>query len=143
MKDFSPIFRAKIENGKLELENKQAFVKYASTLGKGEYEILIRRKMKRRSIPQNNLYWGVYIPILSEHFGYEAEEMHEALKLKFLIKQGKLPTLESTAKLSTLRFGDYLDKIQRWAMQEYQINIPNPEELWLNSLGSQETNFLE
>lgn len=124
MKDFSPIFRGTIENGKLELFNQEAYLKYLQSL-KGEIELVVRRRKRRRSSNQNSYYWGVVIPILSETFGYESEEMHEALKLMFLKKEGKLPTLRSTSSLSTIEFMEYIDKIIRWAAQE-SIVIPDP-----------------
>jgi len=57
--------------------------------------------------------------------------MHEALKFKFLSKGHEtLPTVISTTKLDTLDFFEYIEKIKRWATIEYQIVLPEPEDLW-------------
>ena len=93
-------------------------------------ELIVRKETTVRSSQQNKFYWSVVVEILGNHFGYEPEEMHEALKFKFLQQHGgTLPTVKSTTKLSTMEFADYIDKIMRWAASDYQIYIPNAGEV--------------
>ena len=116
------------------LENK-AFIEYFKTLKDGEYRIEICKWRNKRSDLQNKYYWGGVIPILSEELGYEnyeKEELHEILKAKFLkdfknVGKERIDYSKSTTLLSTKEFMEYVDKIIRWAAQELNIYIPDPE----------------
>jgi len=129
MKDISLIWRGSVESGKLRLIQPDLFKRYLHSL-RGEVELIVRKWKKRRTNNQNSYYWGVVIPILCETLGYSNEEMHEALKWKFLRNKDreKLPTVKSTAGLSTIEFGNYIDEIVRWASQE-GIVIPDPYQI--------------
>lgn len=129
MKNLAPIFRGSVDNGKLVLRENDLFNRYLHSL-RGEVEVIVRKWKKRRSSKQNNYYWGAVIPILCESFGYSDEEMHEALKWLFLRnrEREKLPTVKSTASLSTIEFNNYIDKIILWA-GEQGIVIPPPAEI--------------
>jgi len=129
MKNLAPIWRGQIENGKLKLVNQELFRRYLHSLI-GEVELIVRKWKKRRTNNQNSYYWGVVIPILCESLGYSDEEMHEALKWKFLRnkEREKLPTVKSTASLSTIEFKNYIEEIVRWASQD-GIIIPDPNQV--------------
>ena len=129
MKNLAPIWRGQIENGKLKLVQPDLFKRYLTSL-RGEVEVIVRKWKKRRTGNQNRYYWGVVIPILCESLGYSSEEMHEALKWKFLRNRmhKELPTVKSTANLSTIEFNNYIDEIVRWASEE-RIHIPEPEKV--------------
>jgi len=43
-----------------------------------------------RTMPQNSLYWAVYIKIISEHLGYFPDELHEEFKLMFNSKRQQI-----------------------------------------------------
>jgi len=130
MKNLAPIWRGNIENGELKLTQPDSFKRYLHSL-RGEIELVVRKWKKRRTSNQNSYYWGVVIPILCESLGYSDEEMHEALKWKFLRNKDreKLPTVKSTASLSTVEFKNYIDKIVMWASQEESIVIPDPDKV--------------
>lgn len=64
------------------------------------------------------------LDIISQELGYDVEEAHDILKLKFLKHTGKT----STTGLTTLEFKNYLERIQRWAAQELGCSIPDPNE---------------
>jgi hypothetical protein len=103
-----------------------------------------RKQRSKRSIKENSYYWGVVVEILRDYFGYEtyeAEEVHDGLKLKFLrIHEGEaLETVRSTTKLSTVEFEDYLEKIRRWASKEHNCYIPLPNECDFYSSGLGQT----
>ena len=100
-----------------------------------KFKIVIKRltKNKIRSVEQNSYYWGVVIKILADDLGYigpgEKEELHEALKSKFLVYMGKLgPQVMSTTKLDTETFERYLEAIRSWARRDRDIVIPLPNE---------------
>ena len=94
--------------------------------------VSIARKI--RSNQQNAFYFGVIVPILADEFGYSKEEMHEALKWKFLRipgDDGKLDTVKSTAKLTTTEFEEHLDAIREWANTNFDLYLPFPNEVTL------------
>ncbi len=126
-----PIFKGKIEKGKIKPETTDKFAVYLAKLEGKPVEIVVRKQKSQRSLDQNSYYWGVVIEILRDHFGYESEEMHEALKFKFLrTHEGEaLESVKSTAKLNTAEFEDYLERVRRWAITEYNCFIPLPNEV--------------
>lgn len=87
-------------------------------------------KKKMRSLQQNAYYWGVVIDILANETGYTKDEMHEALKVKFLQYENVpgLPTMRSSTDLSTVEFETYMEMIRRWASQDLGIVIPEPNQ---------------
>jgi len=125
----TPIFYGTIERGKLVLEQPERYLVWLSALEGKSIELVLRRKRSQRSLRQNRYYWGVVVEILSGHFGYEAKELHEALKFKFLKihTEEELVTVRSTTTLNTKEFIDYIDRIQRWAASEHDIFIPDPQ----------------
>ena len=81
-----PILYGQVKDGKLKLDAPQGYLVQLSSLEGQRIELTIRKERHARSLSQNRYYWGVIIEILSNHFGYDREEMHEALKFKFLKK---------------------------------------------------------
>jgi hypothetical protein len=90
---------------------------------------------KIRSIESNNYYWGVVVHMLSQETGYEKDEMHEALKLKFLQWEPLegIPTTVSTTKLSSDQFAEYIERIKRWAAIDLGVYIPSTSEIYFAS----------
>jgi hypothetical protein len=128
----NPILYGKVEKGKLILDYPEKLAVHLSSLEGKRIEMIVRKETTIRSNQQNKFYWSVVLEILANHFGYEPEEMHEALKFKFLKQhEESLVTVKSTTKLRTLEFADYIDKIMRWAANDYQIYIPNAGEVAL------------
>ncbi len=93
---------------------------------------------KGRSGCQNRYYWGVVIDLLSEHTGFDREEMHEVLKHKFLrktvwihkkggIEEQSIIT-KSTTGLTTKQFEEYLSGIRQWASADLGVFLPEPNE---------------
>lgn len=93
---------------------------------------------KDRSSNQNRYYWGVIIDLLSEHTGFNRDEMHEVLKHKFLrrtlwvpkkdgVKEQSIITY-STTDLTTKQFEEFLAAIRMWASQDLGVCIPEPNE---------------
>ena len=135
----TPIFIAKIRDHKLEMSilEKDRMKAYIYSLKDGLYDVIIKKHKNKRTIDQNAYYWSTVIHILSDYFGYEPEEMHEELKLKFNPVESKLQPGKiiggSTTKMSTDEFfGDeqsYINRIRRWASVEFAINIPDPRSI--------------
>lgn len=125
-----PLFYGIVKQGKIKHDTLERYLVYLSSFEGQRIEFTLQKERHARTLSQNAYYWGVVIEILGQHFGYENDEMHEALKIKFLKKHedSDLVTVGSTAKLSTAEFCDYLDKIMRWAVQEHQVYIPSAGE---------------
>lgn len=125
----TPIFHGKIEGSLLVWDNPSKVREYLITLEGKRFDATIRKERSQRSTNQNNYYFGVVCKVLGDYFGYEPDEMHEALKLKFLqIGPCDVPTVKSTTKLNTSEFEDYLERIRRWAATEYSVVVPLPNE---------------
>ena len=98
------------------------------------YQIEIREDRDQRSGNQNRYYFGCVIKILSDETGFERNEMHEHLKLRFLKYYKPLPNgefielVKSTKDLDTKEMEDYLEKIRMFAAQELDVQIPLPNE---------------
>jgi len=126
-----PILYGKVRDGKLKLDAPQNYLVELSKLEGQRIELTIRKERHVRSLSQNKYYWGVIIEILSSHFGYDKEEMHEELKRKFNPKPSKIDYDKtygaSTTKMSITEFGEYLEQIITWASVEYQIVIPSAD----------------
>ena len=88
---------------------------------------------KRRSLQANAYYRGVVLKLLGEHFGYTADQMHEAMKLKFrsrvCLSTGL--TIVSSTKTDSPDFWTYIEEIRRWAATwpSGGIYIPEPNEV--------------
>ncbi len=138
MKQPLPIFEGDIVDGKLKLfpQVKASVAKWCQTFKSGTHvEIIIRKFKSKRSNLQNRYYWGVVIPVLAEHFGYEMEEMHEEMKILFNPKDSKIRPGKkiggSTTKMSTEEFysgeTSYVERICRWAASEHGVYVPPPK----------------
>lgn len=130
----NPNFAAIIKKGKVEFNNRDVFDSYLITLEGAFVHVTVKRRKKNRSNPQNSFYWGVVIKLLCDTTGYSDDEMHDAMKLKFLMdKTRDLLTLKSTALLSTVEFEEYVEKIRQWASEELSCVIPLPNEVSLDN----------
>ena len=126
----NPIFLGRIDKGKLILPLQDQFDTYLLTLEGLEVEVIVRKPKKPRSKQENRYYWGVVIKLLSEATGYNQDEMHEALRMLFLVDRSDLiPTLKSTAFLTVEEFEEYLSTIRMWASQSLNCYIPLPNEV--------------
>ena len=124
------IFFGVIKGGKVVFNKITEFSSYLAGLEGKDVEIIVRKIRKDRSNPQNRYYWGVVINLLCECTGYSDAEMHDALKMLFLrVDDRKIPTLRSTADLTTVEFEEYLDKVRMWAAEELSCIIPLPNEV--------------
>lgn len=139
MKQPTPIFQANIVNGKARFTGpeKTALKRWLLTFKTGTLvDIVIRKHSTKRSNEQNAYYFGVVVPILADHFGYDnREDMHEDLKLKFNPIESKIEPGRriggTTTKMSTVEFmaaeDSYVERICRWAAEEHELFIPLPE----------------
>lgn len=127
----TPVFRGKIEKGKLALDTPDRFRVHLSRYEGQSVEVVVRKKKSQRSLQQNRAYFGIAVEILCDKTGFNREEMHDALKQKFasrIDEKTGLTIIESTADMDTVRFMKYYDDIQKWAAEFLGVYVPDPNE---------------
>ena len=108
-------FLAKVEKGKLEFWQPKVFSDYISSL-KGEIDIIVEKHQDIRTRRQNSFYW-LYLSIIEQETGENANDLHEYFKRiflppRFIVVRGKEIKLPATTtKLSKKQMSDYLEKI--------------------------------
>jgi hypothetical protein len=130
-------FLAIVQDGKAHLTAPVAYRQFLQQFDNGdELDVVLQPHRRTRTNPQNRYYWGVVVKLLAEHCGYEPDEMHEALKARFLganDPQFGLLKIGSTRKLTTVEFGVFLEQCQQLGA-EMGVYIPNPNDVDLESL---------
>jgi hypothetical protein len=103
----------------------------------GYYEI---SKKNKRSLQQNKYYWSCVVAMIHEGLrdmgnDVSLQETHEFLKHRFNSKEivntliGEVHSVPmSTTALNKEDFAAYIEKIQQFAAEYLNINIPNPGE---------------
>jgi hypothetical protein len=135
----TPIFPACILKGKIKMsgaDKKKLNVWLESFKTGSVVDVIIRKHINKSTDKQRGYYFGVVVEILSDHFGYELDEMHEELKLKFnpvksKLSGGKTIGGSTTELLRDKYFGDeqsYVSRICRWAAGE-GVYIPEPNKV--------------
>ena len=125
----APIFRGTVEKGKLCLDYPGSFKALLARLEGKQIALRVTKHHHSRSLSQNAYYWGIVIPLLAESCGYGDEEMHDALKHRFLRdranEKGGLVLVKSSAALNTREFTEYIENCRRLAA-EMGVAIPDP-----------------
>ena len=94
----------------------------------------VKKRVIRRSISQNALYW-LWLSCIGDETGNDRNDLHEYFKGQLLVAKyidvlGDSIMIKSTKGLTTAQFKEYLDKIQVQMSQE-GITLPNPEDkIW-------------
>ena len=101
------------------------------SLGDIEAEMILRKKKKQRSNPQNAYYWGVVIKLIHDHTGQDINTIHGVLTGMFLKVKDWLDKerIRSTTELTTVEFEEYLEKCRQWAAIALEVYIPLPNEV--------------
>lgn len=133
-KDFTIIYLTDKETAK-----SKAVKTLFPDLPNGKWKIEVHNA-KQRSTQQNRYYWGVVVPMVKDGLNEKGtelttEETHEFLKYKFnskdLINEDSGEVLQvplSTTRLMTTGFIEYVEKIQRFAVEWLDVVIPDPGE---------------
>jgi hypothetical protein len=129
----TPVFAGTIDKGKLILDQPQRYLVHLAKYEGKRIEVILRKRRSKRSDAQNRWYWGVCVEILANHCGYDPEELHDALKIKFLsdrtVDDKGLMRVGSTARMTTDEFIGYTNKVVRWAAEYLHVYIPSPHEV--------------
>lgn len=125
-------FYGNILKGKVIFDNQEEFKTYVGCLEGQRVFVTIQKEAAKRSNDQNAYYWGVVIQLISDNTGHTPDEVHEAMKMMFLKVPGTggLPeTIRSSAKLSTKDFGEFVEKVKRWAASSIGVYCPDAIEV--------------
>lgn len=123
----------KVLDGKLILQDPNWFREQLKSLEGKEVDVIVKRRKKTRSNPQNDYYFGVVVPAFMKIFegagiDYDKDKSHSILATKYLLIHEPYSRVRSTTELSTVEFNDYLLELQQWAA-EMGYYIPDPNEV--------------
>jgi len=133
-----PKFLAKIKDNKVKMEEpfKARCWEYLRGLEGKEVEVTIKlpQDYPQRSNQQNKYYRGVIVELISDHLGYEPEEVHEILKQKFLgevlsVGGQEFSVGKSTTELDTVQMENFMERVRTWASIEFSLVLPEPHEV--------------
>jgi len=120
------------QRGHLATDVRVQVADYLRTFAGRPVSIKVKQHRANRSDRANRYYFGVVVPMLAEFCGYDKDEMHETLAMKFLrIEDCPLtgaPRRKRTPKCDTQEFADYVDACIRLAA-EHGVVIPEPGEV--------------
>lgn len=134
-------FRFKIsESGEFSFQASRAWINMKmKELAPGDYDFVVKKHKKQRSLSQNAYYWAVVVPMVYEGLraaGYDEvtseEDAHEVIKPMFFKKviysekHDALEKIESSADFSTAEFSEKMEQIAVWAFDFLGITIPPP-----------------
>ena len=92
-------------------------------------ELTVEKLKHPRTNSQNAYYWGVVVHEIAKHTGYDDEQIHELLKMKFSPKwhasaMQMTPSPTSTTRLDALEMNDYIEKCRMWANAFLGLQTP-------------------
>jgi len=137
------LFKAKMEsNNKIIFYSDEFVLKNTASLIGKDIFVSIKEFKPKRSIKQNNWYYGVAIPIIQAFIldtqgeKYTKEEINQyhlnnvikpELETKAIFnKVCIIYNIKSTSKMSTVEFMEFKESIQDfWA--QYEVIIPDPD----------------
>ena len=121
-----------IKGGKMQPKHSRMIVYYIQLFEGKAVHITVDKHSGKRSHRQNALWW-VYVTILASEIGYNKNEMHEILKMKFLKKEkvdektGEVfEYLGSTTSLNKTEFGEMINSLVQWAAETFNVVMPLP-----------------
>ena len=130
-KDFAALVISEAGKNKLQIKSPVWYQHQLNKFKEGENVTLyVSSRKPKRTVYQNNFYWGVYLPLIAKETGeHNIERLHKLFSGKFLTLEivevlgEKVRIVKSTAKLSKLEFGEYIMNIEA----ETGIQAPSTE----------------
>lgn len=121
-------FFSRVTNGKLA-EGVSLTLRELITKMEGKNLVItVKEQGKRRSDRQNAFYWGVVIPLIKQLFEdagttcapedvhcYLKEHVGGMMKVIILPDGSRRAIVESSTKLTTVQWEDYMEKVRAWA----------------------------
>lgn len=129
----TPIFRGRVlAKGLLVLDRPKDYAAYVRGLAGSFVEVTCRKERSQRSQQANRFYFGAVVPLIADYCGYDKQEMHELLALRFLRIEDdpitKSPRRKHTPETDTQEFSDYVEACIRFAA-ELGVVVPGPHEV--------------
>lgn len=93
------------------------------------------KPIKIRSNKQNAYYWGVVLKTIKDASGIDSSALHRFFCMKYNLETIVFPSGEiveipgSSKTLSTTRFMEYITSITEYALHEFDLFIPSPDEM--------------
>jgi hypothetical protein len=132
-----------VENGKFMPNSKEYFKRAFESYEGKIIELSLKVWHKKRTNPQNSYYWGVVIELIKNYINdlgndFDSDTIHELLRSLFLKttkeivnkESGEVKTIEyiqSTTKLSTIEFENYIESCKRYAAETFDLYIPDAD----------------
>lgn len=122
----------RIEGGKVPAD---AFARISGLLTEikdGEYEVVLKRKVSKRSASQNALY-RVWVRIIARETGNSEPDIHDYLRYKFLrstklFEGEEVALLPTTTELTVEQMTDYMNNVESFVANELSITLPSSED---------------
>jgi len=123
----------KIEKSQIIFANPENFAIDKAKLEGKEVVLSLDIRRKNRSINENRYLFGVVLPLIAEHLGYQdndLESLWATIKLEVGHYQeiGKLNVPLPTKTLNTKEFEELMSRIRTWASAELGVYVPCPNE---------------
>ncbi len=112
--------------------DRQRFVRWINLFQLGKpIQFTIEHYKKRRSLSQNALY-HVWVAEIANDTGNDVDDVHLALKERFLKPEeknilGEKYLIYTTRSLSTVEFTDFLARVEAFAASDLGIVLSQPE----------------
>ena len=134
-----PRFRCTITQSGLQIENREMFREYCSTIiGKEKY-LVLQDKQEIRSLQQNKYFHGVVCKhVMNESSQFSSiDHVKDYLKvsvgayreLDVVVNGEPVYELERTSKMSKKRFNEFMEKIKIFCWDTMEISIPEPDDV--------------
>jgi hypothetical protein len=123
-----PVFRGHVNTrGKLIFDDRAGVLEHVRSFGGQAVDVVIKKHRAQRTSQANRYYFGVVVKMLAEFCGYENDEMHETLAMRFLRIEDcpvtGAPRRARTPDQNTKEFSEYVDACVRFAA-ELGVVIP-------------------
>ena len=97
-----------------------------------EWVVEVRRKTKQRTLSQNRWLWMCH-QILADDTGNHIDDIHDIIKEKFLTPRVVVfndveHRTYSTQNLTTVEWGEFMEKYYAFAASELGIMFPHPDD---------------
>lgn len=120
--------------GRMQLLNRQEFLRLAGTMRRGPVTVKVAIARGKHSQKARGYYRGVVLKLISEHTGYDANELHELFKRRFcqpVIREvlGEEIEVWTTAEDDSAEFFEFVENVRR-AAAEMDVDTPDPDPRW-------------
>lgn len=126
--------QGRLKDGKIVLNNERWLKGHLSLYEDCAITLVVERRAKDRSKEQLGYLWGVVYPEMSNHTGMSPEDIHDALKSKYLKRKvlWRGYDMFSPRSTSQLTVGEMAEFISNVILEagEMGIEVPPPDKLY-------------